>query len=140
MICIWIVLTQVFTDSILARKPQRKGPEVLFVSLLKNSVTRSPWIAEKASPVKLAPNLFSFSSLNSLIVSSRVAMLHNVNNFDGPMQKNSRLIYFLLEDVQYLILLQIKLMATSLTLILCTIKLILHHFPYYLQRTLSLFC
>ena len=32
---IWIVLTQVFTASVLVLKPQRKVPEVLFVSLLK---------------------------------------------------------------------------------------------------------
>ena len=38
-------------------------------------------------------------------------MLHNVHNFDGPMQKTHRIIYFQLEDVaQYLILLKMELM------------------------------
>ena len=64
MVCIWIELTQVFTESVLVLKTQRKGPEVPFVFLLNSSITMSLWIVEKTYPVKLAPNLFPFSSLN----------------------------------------------------------------------------
>ena len=61
---IWTELTQLFTESVLVLKLQRKGPDVPFVSLLNSSVTKSLRIVEKTYPVKLAPNLFSFSSLN----------------------------------------------------------------------------
>ena len=61
---IWAELIKLFTDSILVLKLQRKGPEVPFVSLINSSVTRSLRIVEKTHPVRLAPNLFSFSSLN----------------------------------------------------------------------------
>ena len=111
MVCTWIELTQVFTESILVLKLQRNGPKVPFVSLLNSSVARSFWIVEKIYPVKLASNLFSFSSLNQSSSSflkdlrSRVWMLHNVHNFAGPMQKAHRVIYFQLGNVtQYLIL------------------------------------
>ena len=40
MVCIWIVLTQVFTESKLVLKPLREGPEVPFVSSLNSLVTR----------------------------------------------------------------------------------------------------
>ena len=66
-----------------------------FVLFLNSSITRSPWVVEKTSPVKPAPDPFSFSSLNRFIllsgkfVSSCVGMLQNVNNFDCPMQKAS---------------------------------------------------
>ena len=66
-----------------------------FVLFLNSSITRSPWVVEKTSPVKPAPDPFSFSSLNRFIllsrkfVSSCVGMLQNVNNFDFPMQKAS---------------------------------------------------
>ena len=61
---IWIVLTQVLTESILVLKSQRKTPEVPFVSLLNSSVTRSRWIAETTYPVKRKPNPLPFSSLS----------------------------------------------------------------------------
>ena len=104
MVCIWIELTQVFTESILILEPHREAPGVLFVSLLNSSVTMSLSIVEKTYPVKLAPNLFSFSSINlcllsSKVVSSRIRMLHNVHNLDGIMQKTHRVISFQLGDV-----------------------------------------
>ena len=60
-------------------------------------------------------------------------MLHNVHNFDGPMQKTYRIIYFQLGDVaQYLNFVTDGTYETSLKLILCTIT-------YDLQTILSLF-
>ena len=93
-------------------KTQRKGPDVPFVSLLNGSGTRSQWIAKKTYSVKPEPNPIFFSSLNCSsssflkdFLSSLVGMLHNVHNFDSPMQKTHRIIYFQLGDVaQYLIL------------------------------------
>ena len=73
----------------LVLKPQQKGPDVSLVSSLISLVTRSLWILEKTHPVKLAPNPFSFSSLNRSsssfikIVSLRVGLHYNVHNFDG---------------------------------------------------------
>ena len=86
MVCIWIVLTQVFTESILVPKPQQKGPEVSFFSSLNSFINRSLWIVEKTYPVKLATNRFSFSSLNCSsssffkIIRSRVRMHYNVHD------------------------------------------------------------
>ena len=51
LLWIWMVLTHVFTPSIFVLKPPRNGPPAPFVSLLNNSVTRSPWIEENASPL-----------------------------------------------------------------------------------------
>ena len=53
MVCTLIVLTLVFTESILLLKTQRKRTEISFVSSLNSSVTRSLWIVEKTYPVKL---------------------------------------------------------------------------------------
>ena len=72
--------------------------------------------------------------LFSKIVSSRVGMLHNVNNFGGLMQKNHRIIHSLLGDSM-----TDESTQTSLKLILCTIKLMSQHFPHYPQTILSLF-
>ena len=88
MVCIWIVLTRMFIESMLVLKQQWKGPDVSFVSSLNGFVTRSLWIVEKAYPVKLTPNPFSFSSLNHSfssflkIVSLCVGMRYNAHNFD----------------------------------------------------------
>ena len=120
VVCTWIVSNQVFTESIWVLKLQQKRPELPFVYLSNSFTTRSKIIRSRVYAVEILPN---------------------VHNFAGPMQRTNRLIYFLLEDiVQYLTLLQMKLMTASLTLILCTIKLISHHFLYYLQTILSLFC
>ena len=65
MVCTWIELTQVFLESVLVLKSQRKVSHVeAFVSLLNSSVTMSLWIVEKTYPVKLTPNPLSFSSMN----------------------------------------------------------------------------
>ena len=45
-----MVLIHVFTAFVLVLKPQRKGPAVPFVSLLSNSVIKSPWLTSDASP------------------------------------------------------------------------------------------
>ena len=111
MVCILIELTQVFTESILVLKLQRKGLEVPFFLY---------WIALWLGHYGLLrrhiqSNLhqISFRSvhwinlrlLSSKIVSSSAGVLHNVHNFAGPMQKTHRVIYFQLGDVtQYLIL------------------------------------
>ena len=146
MVCILIELTQVFTESILVLKLQRKGLEVPF-SLY--------WIALWLGHYGLLrrhiqSNLhqISFRSvhwinlrlLSSKIVSSRVGMLHNVHNFDGIMQKTHTVTSLQLGDVaRYLILWQMELMKHP-WLILCTIKLMSQHFLYYFQTILSLFC
>ena len=64
-----MVLTQVFTELLLVLKPQWKGPELLFVSLLNSSVTRSLWIVEKTYSVKHEPDSFSFGLLNGSLSS-----------------------------------------------------------------------
>ena len=66
---IWMVLTQVFTELLLVLKPQWKGPELPFVSLLNSSVTRSLWIVEKTYSVKHEPDSFSFGLLNGSLSS-----------------------------------------------------------------------
>ena len=136
-----IVLTQVFTLSILVLTPGPKIANVPFVSLLNSCVTRSLQTFEKAFPVELAPNPVSFNFLIILclffskILSSRVGMLHNVYNFDGPTQKTHRLICLEVSDS-----------TGNITDSDVMIKLMSHYFHFlnhdfhYLQTILPLIC
>ena len=84
-----IVLTHVFTASILVLKPARNWPDALLHSLLKCSVTRSTCVSENLSPGKIAPNpllsspimqdAFQFSFLAGRHVGNCSAM-HNLDD------------------------------------------------------------
>ena len=54
-----------FTESIWVLKPQQKGPDVPFVSLLNSSVTRSQIVRSRVYAIGMLPNVY---------------------NVDGPMQ------------------------------------------------------
>ena len=134
MVCIWIVLTRMFIESMLVLKQQWKGPDVSFVSSLNSFVTRSRWIVEKTYPVKLTPNPFSFSLLNhsfsSFLRSSvyvlecaimRVILMINATDSNSNIfsTQRCRSISDSVTDGTN---------ETSLKLILCTIKLMSQHF------------
>ena len=120
MVCIWIELTHMFTESVLVLNPQWKRPEV-------PSVSRSLLIIDKTYPVKFAPNLFSFSSLNQ---SSSFFLKDCKCTF-----WNARYCAFSKSDS-----VTDGTNEISLKLILCTIKVIMRHLLYYPETILSLFC
>ena len=48
-----------FTESIWVIKPQQKGPDVPFVSLLNSSVTRSQIVRSRVYAIGMLPNVYN---------------------------------------------------------------------------------
>ena len=97
---IWIVLTQQFTLLTSVLNTEWNRPALRLVSLLNNSVNKSPWTAEISLQLSFHQFLcfLNHGMLDDLFVWDEIGrhfdICYNVHNFDGHKQKLDRLCSF----------------------------------------------